>query len=112
MLAIHRAAPAIEQYQRDLQPLTESPELIDALWDLAMAGGWRIATKGKEGIGPKQIDEMRAAAPTTFEFLQRTGQLLQGILPGFNSAVIDVGARPAIAERAALPPPDAELVRK
>jgi hypothetical protein len=109
-LAMYRAAPAIQQYQRDLEPLAANDEIKEALWDMFIAVGFRLVMKGKEAIGPKQIDEMKAAAPATADFLLNVGRMLEGLLPGF-APTIDVTPRNAIADRApALEPPDAHVV--
>lgn len=86
-LAVYRAAPAIQQYQKDLTPLAEDPEIVDALWALTIAAAFKLATKGKEGIGEKQLAEMRDAAPETFDFIVRVGQMASGMLPGVGAAV-------------------------
>lgn len=86
-LAIYRAAPAFAQYQRDLLPLMEDPEIAEAMWDLMIAFGLRIATKGKDAIKPRQIDEMRDAAPRTAEFIGELSRMLAGVMPGLFPAL-------------------------
>jgi hypothetical protein len=82
-LAIYRAAPAFAQYQKDLAPLMVDPEIADAMWDLMMAFGLRLATKGKNAIKEKQIEEMRDAAPQTAAFIGELSRMLAGVMPGF-----------------------------
>lgn len=90
MLAMYRAAPAIAQYQRDLAPLTSDEEIQDAIWDILLAGAMRLALKGKDGIGARQLDEMKEKAPQTFEFLQTTAKLIEGMLPGIPTAPVQL----------------------
>lgn len=90
MLAMYRAAPAIAQYQRDLAPLTSDDAIIDAVWDILMAGALRLAMKGKDGIGARQLDEMKEKAPQTFDFIQTTGKLIEGLLPGLPTAPVQL----------------------
>lgn len=85
-LAIYRAAPAFAQYQRDLSPLMEDPEIAEATWDLMIAFGLRIATRGKDAIKQKQLDEMRDAAPRTADFIGELSRMLAGALPGIFPA--------------------------
>lgn len=105
MLAMYRAAPAIAQYQRDLQPLMDSEEIGDAIWDILLAGSMRLVMKGKDGIGARQLEEMREKAPHTFEFLQTTGKLIEGMLPGMPTA--PVALPPKIHKLLEGPPPAA-----
>lgn len=93
MLAMYRAAPAIAQYQKDLAPLTESEEILDAVWDILLAGAVKLAMKGKDGIGARQLEEMQQKAPKTFEFLQTTGKLIEGMLPGMPTAPVKLPPR-------------------
>lgn len=86
-LAIYRAAPAFAQYQKDLSPLMTDPAIADAMWDLMMGFGLRVATKGKDAIGAKQIEEMRDAAPHTAEFIGELSRMLSGVLPGTFTAL-------------------------
>jgi hypothetical protein len=104
MLAVYRVAPAITQYQKDLAPLTESEEITDAVWDLMLAASMRLVMKGKEGVGTRQLDEMKEKAPQTFEFLQTTGKLIEGMLPGMPTAPV---ALPAMARKLLEPPASA-----
>ena len=90
MLAMYRAAPAIAQYQRDLAPLTSDEAIQDAIWDIMIAGSMRLALKGKDGIGARQLDEMKERAPQTFEFLQTTAKLIEGMLPGMPTAPVQL----------------------
>lgn len=97
MAAIWRAAPAFAQYQKDLAPIAESEELRDAMWNVVLAAAVRFTLKGRNGIGPKQIEEMREAAPVTADFMERVGAMIGGAL---GLAPIDVTpAQQAIAER-------------
>jgi hypothetical protein len=86
-LAIYRAAPAFAQYQKDLAPLAEDPEILDAMWDLMIAFGFRLATKGKDAIKQKQLDEIRDAAPRTAEFIGELSRMLAGAMPGVFPAL-------------------------
>lgn len=81
-LAMWRAAPAMAQYQKDLQVIGESPELVEAIWDLLIAAAARIAFGGKDGIKQKHLDEMAARAPETHDFLIRVSQAITAGLPG------------------------------
>jgi hypothetical protein len=101
MLAMYRAAPAIAQYQRDLAPLTDSEEIADAVWDIMIAGALRLTLKGREGIGARQLDEMKEKAPQTFDFLVTTGRLIEGMLPGMQPAP---AALPPVAKKLLEPP--------
>lgn len=103
-LAMHRAAPAIQQYQRDLEPLTRDAAILDAWWDVAFAVALKMIKKGRDGDWSREFEEMKAAAPATAEFMAAVGKLISGVIPGFLSPAIDVAAdAPALAPRA-LPP--------
>jgi len=104
-LAMHRAAPAIEQYQRDLEPLTRDAAIADAWWDVAFAVAFKLMKKGRDGDWSKEFAEVKAAAPATADFIAAVGRLIDGVMPGTVFARPDVGAEPAIAPRA-LPPAD------
>ncbi len=106
MLAMYRAAPAIAQYQRDLAPLTSDEAIIDAVWDIILASSMRLVLKGKEGISQRQLDEMKEKAPQTFEFIQTTGQLIEGLLPGMPTAPV---ALPPVAHKLLEPPASKQL---
>lgn len=99
-LAIYRASPAIAQYQKDLAVLTDDPAIIDAVWDLALASAFRLV-KGKDAIGEKQIDELRANAPETADFFIQVGRMISGLMPGMNSQPLLTAMPPR--ELAALP---------
>ena len=86
-LAIYRAFPAIQQYQRDLLPLTEDERVVDAIWDLALACAFQLVKRGKDAFGEKFADELRANAPRTAEFLLTVGQMIEGMIPGAASAL-------------------------
>lgn len=92
-LAIYRAAPAIAQYQKDLQVLTDDPAIVDACWDLALAAAFRLV-KGKDAIGEKQLDEMRAAAPEASDFVIQVGRMIGGLMPGMQSQPLLAPAPP------------------
>jgi len=110
-LAMHRAAPAIQQYQRDLEPLSRDPAIVEAFQSLALAVAFKLIKKGGfEGDWSKEVDEMKAAAPATADFLASVGSMLRGVLPGFLGNVVDVEPA-AIADRQ-LAPPDAEIIDK
>lgn len=81
-LAIYRAAPAMQQYQRDLAPLMESDELKEAVWDVFVAVALGVLKYGREPIKPKHVEEMKARAPETFDFMTRVVKLIEGVLPG------------------------------
>jgi hypothetical protein len=97
-LAIYRAAPAFAQYQSDLAPLMGDPEVADAMWDLAMALGMRLALKGKSALGAKQLEEMRDAAPVTSEFIGELSRLLAGAMPGVFPDLPPPRALPEVKE--------------
>lgn len=97
-LAIYRAAPAMQQYQKDLEGIASDPAIVDATWDLVIAAALRLAMKGRNAVGERQIAEMKEAAPQTFDFLVQLGRICSGFLPG----------GPQIPQLEAVPPDEPE----
>ncbi len=82
-LAMWRAAPALQQYHRDLAPLAEDEGMLDAVWDLLVASGWQMAKKGRAAaFSPKVLDELAKAAPHAAEFFARVTAMIEGAFTG------------------------------
>lgn len=117
-LAVYRAAPAMQQYQRDLEPLTRDDEIIDATWSLLIGAGVELAKRGKDAFNPKTIAKLQEAAPHTAEFLAGVATMLSGAIPGLQSRDMparprwltdaDVAELPELAPAPPAPPPAGE----
>lgn len=82
-LAMWRAAPAMSQYHRDLEPLVEDERMVDALWDLIVAAGWQMAKKGRvAAFSPEELAKLAAAAPHAAEFFARVNAMIEGAFTG------------------------------
>lgn len=80
-LAIYRAAPAMQQYQKDIQSLTEDAAIVDASWDVMIAAAFRLI-KGRNAFGAVQLAELQERAPETADFFVQVGRMVAGFIPG------------------------------
>lgn len=87
-LAIYRAWPAIQQYQKDLAPLFEDPAVVDAVWDLMIGAGLRLATKGRNAFDHKTIASVVDAAPAVGGMARALMHALAGNFAGAPSAAV------------------------
>jgi hypothetical protein len=81
-LAMYRAAPAMTQYQKDLEPLTRDPALTDAVWDVLIGAAFQVVKRGKDAFDDRDLERLKEAAPRTADFMAAVGSLISSTIPG------------------------------